>query len=176
MAPQPLDHQTRRTEGSRLSRHELLKALTALGGAAAASSLLPERWSKPEIGAGVLPAHAQGTLVNLHTILRCDLDFSVQYSNGDMTLYWNSNVWIDPPDAGIPMEPILAIISDAAAPSKPLESPDAVITDVNGRAGVGIGLTVPANPSVIGGRVFWYFGNPSDGSDDCEAIDYLNEE
>jgi hypothetical protein len=43
-----------------ISRRELLKAMTALGGALAAISL-PERWMKPVIGAGVLPAHAQGT-------------------------------------------------------------------------------------------------------------------
>ena len=45
-----------------LSRRELLKAMTALGGAVAASSMLPGKWAKPEVGAGVLPAHAQGTL------------------------------------------------------------------------------------------------------------------
>jgi hypothetical protein len=44
-----------------LSRRELLKALTALGGAAAASSLLPENWTQPQVGAGALPAHAQST-------------------------------------------------------------------------------------------------------------------
>lgn len=44
-----------------LSRRELLKTLTALGGAAAASSLLPERWAQPQVGAGALPAHAQST-------------------------------------------------------------------------------------------------------------------
>ena len=43
------------------SRRELLKAMTALGGAVASSSLLPGKWAKPEIGAGALPAHAQGT-------------------------------------------------------------------------------------------------------------------
>ena len=44
-----------------LSRRDLLKALTALGGAAAASSIVPSQWAKPEVGVGVLPAHAQGT-------------------------------------------------------------------------------------------------------------------
>ncbi len=44
-----------------ISRRELVKALTALGGATAASSLLPQKWAKPEVGAGVLPAHAQST-------------------------------------------------------------------------------------------------------------------
>jgi hypothetical protein len=42
-----------------LGRRQLLKALAATGGAAAAASLLPGKWAKPVIEAGVLPAHAQ---------------------------------------------------------------------------------------------------------------------
>jgi hypothetical protein len=44
-----------------LSRRELLKLLLAVGGGVAASSLLPSKWSKPEIGVGALPVHAQAT-------------------------------------------------------------------------------------------------------------------
>lgn len=46
-----------------LSRREALKAAAALGAAVAASSLVPSRWSKPKVGVGALPAHAQGTVV-----------------------------------------------------------------------------------------------------------------
>jgi hypothetical protein len=42
-----------------LGRRQLLKALAATGGAAAAASLLPGKWAKPVVEAGVLPAHAQ---------------------------------------------------------------------------------------------------------------------
>jgi hypothetical protein len=42
-----------------LGRRQLLKVLAATGGAAAASSLLPGKWAKPVVEAGVLPAHAQ---------------------------------------------------------------------------------------------------------------------
>jgi hypothetical protein len=45
-----------------LSRRQLLKALAASGGAMAVSAFLPARWLKPQVGAGVLPAHAQSTL------------------------------------------------------------------------------------------------------------------
>jgi hypothetical protein len=48
-------------ERKEISRRELIKTLTALGGATAASLLLPQKWTKPAIGAGVLPAHAQST-------------------------------------------------------------------------------------------------------------------
>ncbi len=49
----------RSTRRQILSRREVLKALGAIGGAAAASALLPEKWVKPVVEAGVLPAHAQ---------------------------------------------------------------------------------------------------------------------
>jgi len=43
----------------KLGRRELLKALAATGGAVTAASILPGKWIKPVIEAGVLPAHAQ---------------------------------------------------------------------------------------------------------------------
>jgi hypothetical protein len=48
-----------KTTEETLGRRQLLKALAATGGAVAASSLLPGKWTKPVIEAGVLPAHAQ---------------------------------------------------------------------------------------------------------------------
>lgn len=44
-----------------LSRRKLLKILAASGGAVTTASVLPGKWSKPVIEAGVLPAHAQAT-------------------------------------------------------------------------------------------------------------------
>jgi len=50
-----------------LGRRELLKALAATGGAVTAASMLPGKWAKPVIEAGVLPAHAQASnfLINV---------------------------------------------------------------------------------------------------------------
>lgn len=48
-------------EDKTLTRRELLKALTAAGGAMTLGAFLPDRWTKPVVGVGVLPAHAQGT-------------------------------------------------------------------------------------------------------------------
>lgn len=50
-----------------VGRRELLKALAATGGAVTAASMLPGKWAKPVIEAGVLPAHAQGSafLINV---------------------------------------------------------------------------------------------------------------
>ena len=44
-------------------RRELLKALAATGGAVALSNV-PNKWDKPEVGFGVLPAHAQASSDN----------------------------------------------------------------------------------------------------------------
>jgi hypothetical protein len=45
-----------------LGRREALEALAAVGSAVAASVLLPEKWIKPVVEAGVLPAHAQASV------------------------------------------------------------------------------------------------------------------
>jgi len=45
-----------------LGRRQLLKTLIATGGTVVASTLLSSKWVKPIIEAGVLPAHAQGSI------------------------------------------------------------------------------------------------------------------
>jgi hypothetical protein len=64
-----------------LSRREVLKALAVIGGAAAASALLPERWVKPVVEAGVLPAHAQSSACS--QLLRFD-------QCSDNVAFWNT--------------------------------------------------------------------------------------
>ncbi len=62
-----------------LNRREVLKALAAIGGAAAASSFLPEKWVKPVVEMGVLPAHAQSSV--------CSPPFSIDQC-ADNGPYW----------------------------------------------------------------------------------------
>lgn len=52
----------------RVTRREMLKAILAAGGAVSAASFIPEKWLKPVVGSGVLPAHAQGSIPQLGTI------------------------------------------------------------------------------------------------------------
>ncbi len=47
----------------KLSRREVLKTIIAGSGALAATAFLPSRWIKPVVEAGVLPAHAQSSVV-----------------------------------------------------------------------------------------------------------------
>ncbi len=51
-----------------LGRRELLKALTAGGGAIAASAMLSGKWVKPVVEVGVLPAHAQSSVLTYFSI------------------------------------------------------------------------------------------------------------
>jgi hypothetical protein len=58
-----------------VGRRELLKALTATGGAVTAAALLPGKWTRPVVEVGLLPAHAQTsalTISNLEIELQID--------------------------------------------------------------------------------------------------------
>ena len=144
-----------------LSRRELLKALAALSGAVTTSSLLPEKWVTPEVGAGALPAHAQGT-PGKYGIVECDLD--VQRGDG-----WTAttHVWIDPTDAGIELEVFLYTWTTTDQPSAYSPSaPEAIRqTDDKGMAMV-IFTGIPIE--VVRVRVVWGFYNPADGSGSCQ--------
>jgi hypothetical protein len=50
------------TQEEKIGRRDLLKAIAATSGAVVAASVLPSSWTKPIIEAGVLPAHAQGSI------------------------------------------------------------------------------------------------------------------
>ncbi len=51
-------------EAKTIGRRDLLKALTATGGAVTVAALVPGKWTKPVIEAGVMPAHAATSLIS----------------------------------------------------------------------------------------------------------------
>lgn len=55
-------------ETKTLGRRDLLKALAATGGAITAATILPGKWTKPVIEAGVLPAHAASSAIVLSNL------------------------------------------------------------------------------------------------------------
>jgi hypothetical protein len=59
-------------EKRKLSRRQLLKAITAAGGAIAAATMLPGKWTQPVVEVGVLPAHAQVTGAEPEYGVQCD--------------------------------------------------------------------------------------------------------
>ncbi len=48
-------------DSQNINRREIIKVLAASGGALAAAAFLPGKWTRPAVGSGVLPAHAQAT-------------------------------------------------------------------------------------------------------------------
>jgi Mg-chelatase subunit ChlD len=56
-----MEHLENDMASHQMGRRELLKALAAGGGAIAVTSIMPGKWAKPIIEAGLLPAHAQGS-------------------------------------------------------------------------------------------------------------------
>jgi hypothetical protein len=78
-----------------LSRREALKALASLGGAIGASLIVPQKWIAPVIKAGVLPAHAQGTVPPIPG----SLDVLASWSNEETVVDVDLMVW-DPGGAG----------------------------------------------------------------------------
>jgi hypothetical protein len=71
-----------------ITRRQLLKALLAAGGGLTASAMLPAKWLKPVVKSGVLPVHAQSSIIGalipqIQGILRdgiLDLDIVVVVS------------------------------------------------------------------------------------------------
>ncbi len=51
----------------KISRRILLKTMIATGGGLAAAAFLPEKWVKPVVSAGVIPAHAATSSLIRHT-------------------------------------------------------------------------------------------------------------
>jgi len=148
-----------------LSRRELLKSLAALGGAVAASSLLPEKWSRPQVGAGVLPAHAQSTLcAPPYVIDHCTISLFVNSGTELVT-----SAYILPPCPDIQMIVILYYIYDEESDSvNKAQSIPVVLTDSAGKATWS--MTVIDFPEGASGLYAeWSFFNPTDGTDSCET-------
>jgi hypothetical protein len=146
---------------TQFTRRELLKSLAALGGAVAASSLLPDTWARPQIGAGVLPAHAQSTLcMPPYTIDHCNIEL---LPNGVLT----TSVWIAPPCPGIQMtlSLIFTIIVNQQPEAKPQTAPPELITDSSGM--VSFTTNFPLPPDAQSVYAEWKFFDPADGSDIC---------
>jgi hypothetical protein len=153
------------SDDPQFTRRELLKSLAALGGAVAASSLLPEKWSRPQVGAGALPAHAQSTLcAPPYEIDRCTIDL-IQNLGLELT----TSAWILPPCPGIEMFVRLFVIVELEQPyTLEYPSPPSISTDANGK--VTWSTTVIDFPQgAVQIYAEWSFLNPADGSDSCET-------
>ena len=154
-------------KNKKISRRDAIKALAAVSGAAVLANL-PSKWNKPELVSGVLPAHAQTSI--LHTLL-CDLDQTVNEPDSDQ---YTSGVTINPATLGIVMRWTMALnnvsLDNGADPVT-----GTVATNAAGYASI---LTPPVtiinaglDASVV---VTWSFENASDGTGNCDqAFEYF---
>jgi len=144
----------------KISRRDALKILTAVAGGAVLANI-PSKWTKPELLAGVLPAHAQTS--GGHT-LAAGADQTVFICQpGDFT----STVIISPTTSGILMKYTIS-----ADPGMTVNSPASltgtVPTDVTGSASLTINGTDSGNGGSI--TVTWTFANASDGTGSSSQV------
>jgi hypothetical protein len=142
----------------KLSRRDALKVLAAAAGATALANL-PNKWSKPGIEVGVLPAHAQtSVIVKPHTL-------NAAADNPEINLCqpntFTSTVTIDPPDSGISLN--FTIIPSAGVIISTPASLTGTKTTTLGTASLDITATNPGGGGTV--EVSWSFANTSDGTD-----------
>jgi hypothetical protein len=149
-----------------ISRRELLKTMAALGGAVAASSLLPEKWSQPQVGVGALPAHAQSSLCfPPYEIDHCTIEI---IENAGVELV--TSAWILPPCPGIQMIVFLYYIytEEQTLRRSPQSVLPVILTDSNGKATWATSIIeFPQGATEVYAE--WNFFNSADGTDSCKT-------
>lgn len=151
----------------KLSRREALKLLAAATGAAALSTL-PPAWSKPALQVGVLPAHAQTSLLHILSTFFFpeEVDPDRSYCYDGMIVRFMAI--ITPPAAGILLQYSLTYNVTGAPGSITSPSPTTgtVATNASGQASIDV-TVLPASP-FFGTEgtltVVWSFVNPADGT------------
>ena len=115
----------------KLSRRDALKIIGAAAGASVLASL-PSKWTKPELAAGVLPAHAQTSISPVVYSLICAKNGTL--SGTGLMSPATSSVGINPPDAGISMDYQISLIPTIGSAS--LVSPSSSGTVTTNSSGV----------------------------------------
>jgi hypothetical protein len=171
------------------SRRRLLKALVASGGAVAASTLLPSKWSKPSVEVGVLPVHAQATAPppNIPTptpivaaIIGC---FALNAATGSGSIgsadtiraYADITHPVDP--SGIRLQRTITL-NDPSHPLNGIIDITTGLTDASGRfQPADFDLSIISPPVAQGTdrlTILWEFVDPADGTNDCRnSIDIV---
>jgi len=149
----------------KLSRRDALKILGAAAGASVLINL-PDKWTKPQLHSGMLPAHAQSSLIRY--ALTCDVNQDVsEPSNSSYT----SGVTIAPNNSGITMRWSITldnVILDTG--TDPLTG--TVATDGSGYATINtpaVSIIDPASSSSV--TVNWELDDPAaEGANVCSQI------
>lgn len=138
------------------SRREAMKILAAAGGATALANL-PSKWTKPILDAGVLPAHAQTSVVAGVT---CGADAS--FAATDVSTVITASITLVPARTGIQMH-FNAVSTNGSNQYFP-QSGDAA-TNASGVATAALQAGCSVTGDLI--QVTWTFVNPLDGTGTC---------
>jgi len=145
-----------------ISRRDAIKIFAAVAGATALVNL-PDKWTKPGMEVGVLPAHAQ---TSLHTLVAGPNDPGANFCT-DPNL--TSIVQITPPTSGIVMRYVItpSNLVRITLPA-PTTGPTSITgTALTGALGASLSITVDNYPTMAPGdtvTVTWSFENASDGT------------
>jgi len=146
-------------KNKKISRRDAIKLLGAAVGASALANL-PSKWSKPSFARGVLPVHAQ-TSVMLDSIQSC----SGAILCPDSFLGESVSVIILSGTAGISMT--YNITTNGNTLLGPATG--TVLTDATGTAILTVFLA-QNNPSPTSATLDWSFTNPADGAGTCQTV------
>lgn len=159
-------------EPKKISRRQVIKLLTASAGAATMANL-PNKWVKPVLNAGVLPAHAQNSSLPLYTFSNGSV-FIVNNQPNDIPdepvypyMDLGSSVTISPVIAGVQIRRTITVV-DTVHPLSPN-----VVTGYTDTSGTFRGPDISledwdsVEPGVSGRDInfLWEFVDPSDGTD-----------
>lgn len=160
---------------NKISRRDAIKILTAAAGAAALANL-PSQWSKPGLEVGVLPAHAQTSVLRVLQPPPAAVlipPVSACYDGQEVLL----TALISPPDSGILLQYALSYV--VTGPGGSITSPAPLTgstpTDASGQASVT--ATVTPDSPMMGTQgtltVAWSFVNPADGANTVSQDVYI---
>ena len=152
------------TSQKKISRRDAMKFLAAAVGAATVANL-PPKWSKPGLEAGVLPAHAQTSI--LHD-LTCDADSDIIVNVEQSPVTVTSGVTIAPQTQGILMRYTIVHSSSFGSISSPIPLSGTSPTDTNGRATIDVTYVDFDFGDFF--TVTWSFENASDGTGTCQQV------
>jgi hypothetical protein len=151
-----------------INRRDLLKVLGAAGAGLVGSLLLPGKWDKPVTRMGVLPAHAQASVVTYDIIRSAEsIVFIPQNESDQATL----TVYIDPPDSGIAMRATYEIEEEVPSLSQPAAyGPPVALPDVSTTSGAATFAPFDLGFWWLNLRVTYEFVNADACGTTCERV------
>ena len=158
-----------------LSRRDALKALAAIGGAAAASALLPEKWVKPVVEAGVLPAHAQTSVCSPpFTFYQCSDNVAFWNTKPSLVLVIDSMAYLNTRCEGVPLL-FSFVIKNEEGRIIYSSRPKTYLTNNHGFAEPLVAIPVSqmsGTPYLV--ITHWEFANPEYGEGNCSYVFGIN--